>query len=133
MTNVFLTLVLFFSLCSTTAHAACERALRGIQVESQFKMGTTWDSTYFTIINPSLGAHGVIMVNYANCETDECKSKLELLENANWNHQLLKFSVNHYTCSNIWNYFIQNNGGGTSEFLNIHQLNTVEVDSTYPF
>jgi len=133
MTNIFLTLVLFFSTMASTAHAACENAFRGIHVDSQFRMGTTWDYTYFNITNHALGAHGVIMVKYANCETEECKSKLNLLENATWNHQLLKFSVTDQTCSNLWNYFIQNNGGGTSDFLDIRQLTVVEVDSNYPF
>lgn len=118
---------------ASPAQAACERALRGIQVDSQFRMGTTWDHTYFNITNDSLGAKSVIQVNYADCEDDACKQKLEVLENANWKHQLLKFSVSDQTCANIWNYFIQNNGGGTAEFLDIRQLTVVEVDAHYPF
>lgn len=118
---------------SPPAKAACERALRGIQVDSQFRMGTTWDSTYFNITNDSLGAKSVIQVKYADCEDDACKQKLELLENAYWKHQLLKFSVDEYTCSHLWDYFIQSNGGGTADFLKINQLNTVEVDTRYPF
>jgi hypothetical protein len=120
-------------LITAPAQAACERALRGIQVDSQFRMGNSWDNTYFNINNDSLSAKSVIQVKYANCEDDACKKKLELLENAKWNHQLLKFSVDEQTCSHLWDYFIQNNGGGTADFLNINQLTTVEVDTTYPF
>jgi hypothetical protein len=134
MTIKILTFVAGLGLFMTApAQAACERALRGIQVDSQFRMGNSWDYTYFNITDHALGAKSVIQVKYANCEDDECKQKLDLLENANWKHQLLKFSVDEHTCSHLWDYFIQNNGGGTADFLNINQLTTVEVDTTYPF
>ena len=129
----FLTLALFLSTFTSPAQAACENALRGIQVDSSFIMGQSWESTYFSITDHSLGAKSVVRVKLADCESDKCKQKLDLLENANWNHQLLKFSVDDHTCSHLWDYFIQNNGGGTADFLNVDQLSSVEVDTRYPF
>jgi hypothetical protein len=133
MTIKLLTVALFSFVFTLSAHADCEQSLRGIEVDSGFIMGQKWDSIYFNITNHALGAKSVVQVKYANCEDDACKQKLDLIENANWKHQLLKFSVDAQTCSNLWNYFIQINGGGTADFLDIRQLKTVDVDFHYPF
>ncbi len=133
MSNIFLTVVLGFFLTGSFAHAACENFLRGLQVESQFRMGSSWDATYFQVKSDSLRARTVVHAKYSECTDTECKQKLDLLENAKWNHQLLKFSVSESTCEKIWSYFILIDGGGTAENLPINLLTEVAVDAHYPF
>jgi hypothetical protein len=129
----FLTLVVIFFFSNSHAHAGCENFLRGLEVESQFRMGSSWDATYFQVKSESLRARTVVQAKYSECTDNDCKQKLNLLENAKWNHQLLKFNVSESTCEKIWSYFILIDGGGTAENLPLHLLTEVSVDSHYPF
>jgi len=133
MHTIFLTLLMSIQFSTTMAHAACEGLLRGLRVESEFAIGDPWKATYFEIASNYLRAKATVGVHFDQCTTVECKTKLDLISNAKWEHHLLKFSVNESTCSDIWSYFILMDGGGTAEFLDILKLTTVEVDSTYPF
>jgi hypothetical protein len=121
-------LFIIVQLLETTAHADCENLLQGLRVESEFAIGDPWKATYFSITSNYLRANTVVSVQYDRCTTEDCKSKLDLISNAKWEHQALKFSVDQTTCQNIWTYFILILGGGTAEFLPIEKIQTVQID-----
>ena len=122
------------ALClAPVAHADCENFFRGFHVDSYYYGGNPSESVYFEISSDDLGLRATVAAYYDRCSSDLCKKNLEVLRDAPYDSELIKFGVTPAICSNLDKYTMMTNAGGSIDVIPVQAILSADVDLNYPF
>ena len=127
-------LLALLALClAPLAHADCENFFRGFHVDSYYYGSNPSESVYFEISSDDLGLRATVAAYFDRCTSDLCRRNLEVLRDAPYNLELIKLGVTPAICTNLDQYTMMTNEGGSIDVIPVQSILSADVDLNYPF